>query len=31
MMPFIGIERPMVPAKCYSAEIIGMLMQQGQH
>jgi len=25
IMPFIGIERPTVPAKCYSAEIIGML------
>ncbi|PBQ08741.1 hypothetical protein CCL07_06350 [Pseudomonas congelans] len=30
ILPFIGIERPMVIAKCYWRQIIGMLLQRGQ-
>ncbi|PBP99228.1 hypothetical protein CCL24_06180 [Pseudomonas congelans] len=30
IVPFIGIERPMVIAKCYWRQIIGMLLQRGQ-
>ncbi|POP62137.1 hypothetical protein CXB36_23440 [Pseudomonas syringae pv. syringae] len=29
-VPFIGIETPMVIAKCYWRPIIGMLLQRGQ-